>query len=193
MKKKIKGQYGYLTYQRRVELIKTLLLFAIALSVFIIGYINTGKKENLFTVISILGMLPACRNAVTCFMFYRYHGGKSNEMERIQEHAGDAGIFFDSVITTTSKSYPVYAFTCVKGNIIGYSNISAADGKIVEKHLKDFSRKNGIKNVTVTIILDLQQFLNRLDELQRLQGTETETNKVSVDEQALTLIGQLSL
>ena len=41
-----KGCYGYLTRQKKKEIIKTVLFFALSLSVFAIGYATTGTKKT---------------------------------------------------------------------------------------------------------------------------------------------------
>ena len=65
-----KGTYGYLEKKRKTELIRTILLFAIAFGIYLAGYFSTGTQQNLFTIIAVLGMLPACQRAVICFLSF---------------------------------------------------------------------------------------------------------------------------
>lgn len=201
-----KGDYGYLNHQRIVECIKTAVLFAAAIAVFLIGYINTGKKENVFTVIAILGMLPASRNAVTCIMFFRFKTGSREVYEKVSKKIGAIPVFYDSVLTTTKKSYPVNVFSCAGGNLLGYSEIKDLDCKTVEKHLKDMAKNNQIKGLRVKIFTDLNKYLTRLDEINQklLHGEKQEViseNTIpeadsadgTVDERTIDLIRQLSL
>ena len=60
MKRAVKGNFGYIRAKRLSVLIKTAIFFGISLSLFAAGYITTGKKENLLTIVAVLGCLPAC-------------------------------------------------------------------------------------------------------------------------------------
>ena len=82
-KKIAKGQYGYITQQKKWSTARTLILFALSLSIFIIGIISTGSKENLLTVVAVLGCLPAGRSAVNTIMFLRARGCSKEAKEKI--------------------------------------------------------------------------------------------------------------
>ena len=55
MKRAVKGNFGYIRAKRLSVLIKTAIFFGISLSLFAAGYITTGKKENLLTIVAVLG------------------------------------------------------------------------------------------------------------------------------------------
>ena len=69
-----KGTRGYLRTQKTYEILRTVLYFAISLSLFIAGWVSTGSRENLLTIVAVLGCLPACKSLVEMFMFLRYRG-----------------------------------------------------------------------------------------------------------------------
>ena len=66
-----KGTSGYLRTQKNYEILRTVLYFAISLSLFIAGWVTTGSRENLLTIVAVLGCLPACKSLVEMFMFLR--------------------------------------------------------------------------------------------------------------------------
>ncbi len=55
MKKAVKGTYGYLKSKRNRVLIRTIAFFAISIAIFIAGYVTTGSRKNLLTIIAVLG------------------------------------------------------------------------------------------------------------------------------------------
>ena len=55
-----RGTRGYLRTQKIYEILRTVLYFAISLSLFIAGWVSTGSRENLLTIVAVLGCLPAC-------------------------------------------------------------------------------------------------------------------------------------
>ena len=56
MKKIQKGKPGYLNYKRKVEILRTVIYFAIVLAIFALGYWQTHTRLNLLTVVAILGL-----------------------------------------------------------------------------------------------------------------------------------------
>ena len=56
-----KGKPGYLKAQRDKLLIQTLIEFGIVIALLVIGYVQTGTKLNLLTLVAILGCLPASK------------------------------------------------------------------------------------------------------------------------------------
>ena len=55
-KKNPKGSYGYVKAERKRRLLLTLLLFAIPLLIFFSGLIYNGTRNNILTVVAILGL-----------------------------------------------------------------------------------------------------------------------------------------
>ena len=69
-----KGNPGYIKAQKRKYLIWTLAEFAIVIAVFVFGYIQTGTKKNLFTVVAAVGCLPAAKMMVEFIVTYPHKG-----------------------------------------------------------------------------------------------------------------------
>ena len=74
MKRVGKGEYGYIAYQRKVVIIRTVIFFAVSIAIFIAGYVTTGTRRNLFTIVAVLGTLPACKSLVNLIMFTKAKG-----------------------------------------------------------------------------------------------------------------------
>ena len=60
----VKGTFGYLEKKKRNAILWTILCFGISLAVFLAGYLTTGTRKNLLTVVAVLGCLPACKSIV---------------------------------------------------------------------------------------------------------------------------------
>ena len=58
-----KGCYGYVRSERRFQLWKTIILFLLPLALFFGGWITTGSRTTLLTVVAVLGMLPVAPDA----------------------------------------------------------------------------------------------------------------------------------
>ena len=90
-----KGTRDYLNTQKKYEIARTVLYFAISLTLFAAGWIATGKRENLLTVVAVLGCLPACKSAVDMIMFLRYKGCISENASQIEAHTEGLQCGFD--------------------------------------------------------------------------------------------------
>ena len=59
-----KGQPGYIKARKLRYLMLAVAEFAIVAAVFILGYMQTGSRMNLFTVAAAVGCLPAAKMLV---------------------------------------------------------------------------------------------------------------------------------
>ena len=66
--KEKKGYFGYVRHERKKRLLITLGLFALPLVLFLTGYLTTHTTKNLFTVVAVVGCLPACKSLVGLIM-----------------------------------------------------------------------------------------------------------------------------
>ena len=107
-----KGEPGYLRAQKSRYLTWALVEFAIVAAVFILGYVQTGKKENLFTVAAIVGCLPAAKMLVEFITMYPHRGIEEEKYEEIEEKAPLITKTYDLLITSTGKGMPVEAAMC---------------------------------------------------------------------------------
>ena len=94
----VKGTFGYLEKKKRNAILWTILCFGISLAVFLAGYLTTGTRKNLLTVVAVLGCLPACKSIVNLIMSIRMNrriGNISSKLGTIQSDKNDTiGIVF---------------------------------------------------------------------------------------------------
>ena len=110
-----KGSENYLNTQKKYELIRTIIMFTISLSLFAAGFIQTGTRKNLLTVVAVLGCLPACRSMVSTIMYLRYQSGSHEVISEIKKHSEGLHVIYDCVFTSYQKNfimrqYPMWLF-----------------------------------------------------------------------------------
>lgn len=186
-KKKIqKGEFGYLPYEKKITTIRTIILFVIAVIIFLTGYIWTKTKANIFSIIAVLDLLPASRSLVNMIMYYRtpkYDEDIKNSFDKIK---GNVSIVYQLYLTSYQKNFPVSCFA-VKGNhLIGYTEFEKCDANACEQHLKDLLAQNALKNVTVKIFKEKDRFEERIQQLQNIEVHKQ-------DEEIISLIKDISL
>lgn len=170
-----KGIYGYLNTQKKYELIRTIIYFAISISLFVGGWVHAGTKENLLTVVAVLGCLPACKSLISVIMFFRYKSMGQELYEQINKCSEGLSNVYDLVFTTYDKNYQVDHLV-VKGNTIcGFSVHSKFDAAKCEEHLHNVLKQDGFKDYTIKMMTDITKYTTRLEQLKKLDGNEKET------------------
>ena len=167
-----KGQYGYLKKQKIWSTVRTLILFALSLSIFAIGVKSTGSKENLLTVVAILGCLPAGRSAVNMIMFWRAQGCSEEARATISTVSGGMIQLYDMFFTSYTKNYPVSHLVIQNHVVCGYGEGPKADSQGCEKHLDTYLKQGGCKGVTVKIFVDLEKYCEGLGNLKKQAESE---------------------
>ena len=170
-----KGTKHYLKTQRIYEIIRTILFFSLSAALFITGWVSTGTRKNLLTIVAVLGVLPASKALVSVIMFFRHHGLKEDDAEKIEPHAGELSCLYDMVFTGKDHTFEVGHLT-VKGNqICGFSSQNHFDEQAFSKHLTPLLKADSYKDVGIKIFTDVGKYVDRLEQLKLLSCNESNT------------------
>lgn len=172
MKKKEKGTFGYIRQHQIYTVIRTILLFALALGLYAVGYLTTGTNKNLLTIVSILGILPGAKSMVNMIMFLRFHSLKEDEYALYEETSTGCPILYENILTTTQQAYYLPAIFCKNHTICSFCETSG-DLKMLEDQIRDTLKTEKIE-ASVKIFPDQRLFLKRLAEMAALPETENE-------------------
>ena len=149
-----KGQKGYLAWNKKMSICKTLVLFAISFAVYAMGIWSTGSNQNLLTIVAVLGCLPACRSAANLIALLRCHEISESDYRKISAKIRTAESLTDLEFTSYERTYQVQHMALSGVELIGYM-------------------------VHIRIFKELPKYLNRLDELEKASaaGDNTEEEK----------------
>jgi len=164
-----KGDYGYIKEQRKIEIIKTLILLALPIALYLIGFISTGSNKNLLTFAAVLGCLPMARSAVSMVLFIRAKDCCSEETFKKIVSAGVAMTYYDLYYTSYKKNYPVAAELLKRGCFIALTESEDVSEEDFEAHFKEIFKNCGYENVTVKLFKDTDKFIERARELNALE------------------------
>ncbi|NLG05435.1 MAG: hypothetical protein GX567_16675 [Clostridia bacterium] len=200
MKRIKKGQYGYLKTQRRIEILKTILLFGCSFLILFLGIYMTKSKMNLFTVVAILGILPASKSAVGMIMFLRFKLSSDELYQAVKETAGPLKVNYDLVVTSQENAVQINAVACCANTICGYVENKKADVKKTEAHIDTILKNNHISHCSIKLYQDFPTYLTRITEMKdKLLDTPNENQivsdetKPSEDDQILSLLQAISI
>lgn len=184
---KYKGTKDYINSQKKYEIIRTLLYFGISISLFVAGYIQTGRKTNLLTVVAVLGCLPASKSAVNAIMFLRFKSCGADAAAKIGEHCQELFCLYDMVFTSYQKNY-VVSHLAIRGNTVcGYSEQKAFPENDFYKHVDHILKMDGLKDVTVKVFTDLKKYTERLEQMKKLEADESRTEAVAATLKSVVL------
>lgn len=136
-----KGTSGYLRTQKNYEILRTVLYFAISLSLFIAGWVTTGCRENLLTIVAVLGCLPACKSLVEMFMFLRYKGCNEQDAAQIAAHTDGLTGLYDMVFTSYEKNYVIHHMTICGNTLCGYTSDPKFAEQAFYKHIQNILKR----------------------------------------------------
>lgn len=166
MQKLAKGHYGYLTRRKHGLLIKVGIMLLGILLLFITGYIATGTRGNLLTVVAVVSVLPMANQAVILLAVLPYKSRKKEEYEQVVAIVGD-GLLNTELMITSKKDKTLeiaYAYIHERG-VFCYTANKDTDIKVGEAYIEEMLKNNSLKS-DVTIFKDFQAFTKRLASLE---------------------------
>lgn len=170
----VKGTRDYLDTQKKYEIMRTVLYFAISLSLFIAGIVTTKTRMNLLTVVAVLGCLPACKSAVGMILFLKFKSLPKADADRIEEGSQTLEGLYDMVFTSYEKNHQVDHLVLKDHTLCGYSAHAKTDENLCQEHLKKMMMQSGHKELSVKIFKDLSKYLERLKQLEALEDGDIE-------------------
>lgn len=176
-KKKIsKGEFGYIRNQKKVRLLKTVLMFACAFAIFLVGFVlNNGDKKNIYTVIACLGIIPASLSLIEGIMMWMRTPMDESLYRRISEVSGDLVMAYEMYFTTHDINLFVDAAAIANDTVAAFTHEDAKPDVIhfMEDHIQKSLRASGHRR-TVKIFQNEKQFLERVSQLAGKSGPTEE-------------------
>ena len=177
MKKAERGKPGYINSLKKKYLMISLIEFAVVAAIFALGYFQTGSRLNLFTVVAILGCLPACKNLVEFIVVVPHKGIEISKYEEIEEKAPLVMKVYDLVVAGQAKLMQLDVVVFSGSSVIGYASSEKTDEAKLSEYLKKLIASNGYDKVTVKIFHDYTAFLARAEGMNSIAAVEKQSVK----------------
>lgn len=84
-----KGDHGYIAAEKKKRILITAALFAAPLLIFFSAMIYFKTRLTVWTVIAVVGCLPACKSVVSLIMIFRAKPVAPQVYQEISKHAGE--------------------------------------------------------------------------------------------------------
>ena len=162
-----KGTAGYIRRSQLQRGLITLILFALPIGLYLIGLHVTKSNKNLFTVIAILGCLPACRQAVGLIMMLMHRPITQEVRKRTAQAAGNLVGAQELVVTAYEHTTPVNALVVCGDEVVCYTPDEKTDTAYLEKHITKILSANRFTDMNVKVFKDLKLYCQRVDQLRK--------------------------
>ena len=176
-----KGEYGYLAAEKKRRILITAILFSVPLLIFFSAILYFHTRLTVWTVVAVVGCLPACKSLVSLIMIFRAKPVSADVYHKVHEHAGELTMSYEMYMTFYEKSANIDAFAICGNTVAGYSSDPRIDASFMEKECQKILRGNGFK-ATVKIFTRLDPFLERLDSMNAHKESLEEGIKFRPDE-----------
>jgi len=161
MTKRKKGEFGYLKYKKSVNLLITVVAFAIVFAILFAGILIFKSKANYMTVLSVVLVLPSAKFAVAYFILLPHQSCEESTMKEINEIIGHLSVNYDLVVSNSKKPIGTLVVVNSDNAVIAYTKELKSDVHTFEESVKTFL-KNDKLNVNATLYTDYSSFKNRI-------------------------------
>lgn len=159
-KRKEKGDFGYLRYKKRVNMILTICSYAMVFTVFLIGLLIARDRNNISTVVAIVLCLPAAKVTVGYGILLSHQSAPVELMDKLKACVGELPVYYDLIFSNRKSPIGTLAVVVDDSTVIAYTTEEKADAALFEASLKQFMENDNI-HVTVTMYKDEKAFLKR--------------------------------
>ena len=153
IKKAVKGTFGYLDAQKKRVFLRTVIYFAIPLSLLAAGIISTGSRRNLILYCRTRGCSEAAHETIVL----------------VSRERGLKGMY-DLYFTSYKRNFAISHMVVCGKNLCGFTEDPGCDAKACKEHLDTMLKQGGCKDMTVKIFTDLPKYCERLRQLSESTG-----------------------
>ena len=136
---------------------------------------------TVWTVVAVVGCLPACKSMVGLIMIFKCRPMDSALYQKIRTHQRKLDMAYELYMTFYEKSAYIDAVAICGNTVAAYSSDPKVDAAFMETNAQKIIRKNGYK-ATVKIFTDIRPFLERLDSMNDHKESLEEGIKFTPDE-----------
>lgn len=180
MKQVEKGEYGYITYRRKIQTIKSVIAFAIVLAVFLTGFLICKTRNNICTVMAVLCVLPASRFLVALLLYVRHKTPPREQYDSLAEKGSHLILLSDCVMTCKEKNINVPFAVITDTCIYCYTENQAFDEKYFEANVSGFIKSCG-DTVKVKLYKNYDEFSKRVSTLNGLEYQRKKAERIKND------------
>ena len=174
-----KGKFGYLAKEKKKQLIKLLVLIAVALAIFTLGYfLNKRETANVFTILAILFVLPGARTLVNLIVLLPYRSITRTEYDEVMKYTEGTDIVFTDLVITSEQKVMNLHFLIVRNNqVLGLLGRAGQDVKYIREYLLKGLKSRALL-YQVKVVEDKGAFIKQLSKIPNMEVRTTEQEEL---------------
>lgn len=165
MLKSKKGLYGYFAAEKKRRIIITVVMFLIPLMIFMSGYLYSGSRNNLMTVVAMVGLIPASLSMVSLIMIMMRHSLPKEEFDAIDPHIGSLTFAYELYMTSEKENAMVDCIVICGNEVVGLVTDPKTNLRFAQSHLQKMLKADGWQGVKVLMLGDQKHFIERMDSM----------------------------
>lgn len=138
---------GYLTKRKKAEILWIVFFVVLGVAIFLTGYLWSGVRANIFTVMAVLLVLPAAKHLVALIAMFRKKGVTKERYDKVKTAAGQAVLYTDYVFTIVGKNYAFRLLLVKNGNVLGVIAKSQTGCAVFETIFDGCCEKDGTRRI----------------------------------------------
>lgn len=176
-----KCEPGYIQRQKRFQAVMLLVFIAIGIGLFLIGFVATKTRANVFTVLAILMVLPGAKRVIALVVMAPRRSVEQKRYDRMREALSPDAVLLTDYVFTSSEKIMNLDFVIVEGReVIGIRSVNERKRtRETGEYMKDYLEK-GIAGVAdgyrVNILDSDESFFRQYKRDGRAEGTTVETD-----------------
>lgn len=172
-----KGKAGYLNAQKKVQIIKVAVAFALVIAIFLAGYLTTDTRLNYMTIVAVLGCLPAAKMLVDLIVRFPYKSISKELQEEIEGKTEHLVVAYDMVVTSETSIMPIDSIVIYRNTVCGYTHSEKVDTNYAARHIKKILEQNKLTGLTVKIFDNYKAFITRAEGMESIAVVEKEESR----------------
>ncbi len=173
--KLVKGMYGFLKIKRIQVLLFTLVLFGLSFGMYFFGLYHLKTNQSLYTVLAVLGLLPASKSAVKLIMLFRARECDERVYDRLRQIPYEY-VLYSVYLTMYKNSVAIDCMHVFPKQIILYTK-DEVEEKSVETYLTNILQMQKFASITVKVFTKLEAYETRVQQLQERSLEDQELSK----------------
>ncbi|MCQ2495039.1 MAG: hypothetical protein MJ131_00440 [Lachnospiraceae bacterium] len=188
-----KGEFGYISFMKKLNLVISLVLFLFAGGIFVSGLFLFESKANICTIIGALFVIPAARYMTVWILFMPHKSVSTEQFEKTYGLMKGGNILYcDVLITSPEKAY-FLPFIAITGDKV--IALMAGKDKLykVQDYFGGFIRRRGFDDFKVTVTDDeakFQSLLRAADSAAEIRFADDEERE-AFDRERIELCGAI--
>jgi hypothetical protein len=168
---------GYINNRKKISFLWLLAYIVIAAAIFLVGYLWTHTRANVFTVMAVLMVLPAAKRIVNLIVMLPRKSVEKSRYEEMKKQVGTGVLLTDYVFTSTEKIMHLDFVVIKNGNVLAVTAPSKQDSEYMKKYLTDSVHK-AASGYVVKVFDSDEQLLKYLLGMSRIEGAKEKEEKV---------------